>query len=688
MSAIAGIFHLDGQPVEPTDLRAMLGAMAHRGPDGSGMWVDDSVGLGHLMLWTTEESLEEQQPVRSERYTLVADARIDNRDELSSTLRFSNPAEASDSEFILRAFEHWGEGCLEHLIGSFAFVVWDATERRLFCARDHLGSRSFFFHYAPGELFAFATEPKGLLALAGISDELNETKIADTLLLLTNGEPEATLFRQIRKLPPACRLRVDTQGLQSRQYWTVEPKELGELSDTEYVERFSEIFRTAVECRLRSAFPVGVQLSGGLDSSFVACMARDVLKGRAPLHAYSAVFDKSPDADERTYIDEVVQTGGMIPHQFSLEHIGPLSNLEEEYDYIDTGLIGGAHHLIWNTYRKVGQSGTRVLLDGIDGDTTVYHSWTRLSELARDGAWRTFAREALQVAQHFNASERSQPRHDRMRSWAYTLHTYGLPELDRLADDGRILSIVRALYQLNRELPNLDTGVLARRYLRRAIRQILGRTSQRDRASSSHHDLSILNDDFAVRTGARERIERFGDRRDQATSVRERHLAILRSGIIANVLDTTGIASGAFSLETRHPFFDKRLVEFCVSLPADQLFRDGWSRLIMRRAMDGVVPEKVRWRSNKASIQAAYRKSLFENDGPRIERILDNPEGVADYISRERLRELDGQREKLEGTNLELVAMAASLHALLKRYESPYRNAPEAHGVPHAGGVG
>src|SRR5262245_5040761 len=150
MSAIVGIYHLDGRPVARTDLERMVTILAHRGPDGAGMWYEGAIGLGHRMLWTTPESLGEKPPLvsRSGDFVLSADARIDNRDELIGSLDFVayGPREVTDSELILAAHEKWGEHCPKRLVGDFAFSIWDRPRQKLFCARDPVGVKPFYYY--------------------------------------------------------------------------------------------------------------------------------------------------------------------------------------------------------------------------------------------------------------------------------------------------------------------------------------------------------------------------------------------------------------------------------------------------------------------------------------------------------------------------------------------------------------
>lgn len=256
----------------------MAACLAHRGTDGMGLWCEGPVGLGHRMRWTTPESLHETLPFSrpSEKRAITADARLDNRDELSASLNVSDRA-VSDSTLILLAYDRWGDACPERLLGDFAFVIWDGRREALLCARDPMGVKPLYYHHQPNRLFAFASEIKALLCLAEIPRRLNEQRVADYLVPILE-DMEATFFRDIVRLPPGHRLLLDSRGLALQRYWSLDPaREVRLDSDEAYAEAFRTLFTDAVRARLRSAYPVGSLLSGGLDSSSITCAARSLI---------------------------------------------------------------------------------------------------------------------------------------------------------------------------------------------------------------------------------------------------------------------------------------------------------------------------------------------------------------------------------------------------------------------------
>lgn len=319
MSGFAGFYNLDGRPVDRDLLTHMTRTIAHRGPDGEGCWVDGPIGLGHRLLHTTPESLQESQPLASEEHELVivCDGRMDNRAELRAafmteglTLRTN-----TDVELILRAYERWGVDCPSHLIGDFAFAIWDRRHHRLFCARDPIGVKPFYYSW-DGHRFLFASEIKALLDVPGVAKRMNEVMIAD-YLLWDFRYPDATFFDGIMQLRPAHTLSLECGQMRLGRYWDAHPLAEGSFQrDDDYLERFRELFREAVDCRLRSHFPVGTMFSGGIDSTQVTAMAgtlRHAHSGFPPLSAFTMLYE-GVSQKELAVVQTVAQRFGTEVH--------------------------------------------------------------------------------------------------------------------------------------------------------------------------------------------------------------------------------------------------------------------------------------------------------------------------------------------------------------------------------------
>lgn len=575
MSGITGLYAPE-QGVDGDALDGMVRRIDHRGPDGSGTWTDGSVGLGHQLLCTTPESRHESLPDATDGLVVTADARLDNRDELRAELDVAaSPDSIPDSRLLLAAYDRWGEQCPEHLLGAFAFAVWDESERTLFAARDHMGVKPFYY-YRGDALFAFGSEIKALLALDGVPCRLDEARIGDYLAEALEDKT-ATFYEGIRRLPPAHALHVTPSGLTTREYWSLDPTRRVELgSDEAYAERFRELFTEAVRCRLRSAHPVGSTLSGGLDSSSVACTAAEILESDQ-LHTVSAVFPDVLVCDERPYIEAVLDHVDVTPHFVRADQTSPLSEFERVVWHQDEPFYAPNLFIHRNLYRTAARHDMRVLLDGLDGDSTVSHGIDYLTDLARSGRIRRAVSEARALAPSRGVAPRTM-------LFEYVIRPTVLPPL---------------------------------RHLRQSI--------QGDGETASIPPL--VDSEFARTIDLRQRLEDDEpDSPDGLPSARVSHYEDLTSGLVPYALEVADGAAAEFALEPRYPFFDKRLVEFCLALPPEQKLQQGTTRFVLHEALAETLPDEIYARCGKTSLSANFERNLLRFERPRLEEtILDPP---------------------------------------------------------------
>jgi len=595
MSGITGLFHRDARPVDRADLSRMNEAIAHRGPDASDAWSDGAVGLGHVMLWTTPESLKEKLPLVSHSGDLVitADARIDNREELISSLDLNGrPREnISDSELILLAYERWGERCPEKLIGDFAFAIWDKRKEVLFCARDRMGMRPFYY-YRSGQDFVFGSEIKALLCLPQVPGRLNETRIGDYLLDLYE-DTTMTFYRDVLRLPPAHCLTVNREGARIGSYWSVDTSRQLKLgSDEEYAEAYREVFTEAVRCRLRSAFPVFSTLSGGLDSSSISGVARELLAGGdRGLHTASIVYKDMPEIDESPYIDAVLAGGDLTPHYVYGDQISPMTDIDRMLYHQDEPFAGANMFLHWALSRTTQEEGGRTLLDGMYGDATVSLGLGLLPELVRGGRWLALRREIRQIARAAQMSP-------------YTL--------------------------------------LWERAVKPAVPEAVRRGWRWLRYRNGHWvPPDHINPEFARRIGLAERfMDLVGHNPRVPRSSREEHHSYFATGLLPYTLEVGDRVAQAFSIDWRCPFLDFRLVELCLALPGDQKLHDGVNRVVARRALAGVLPEKVCWRRDKGRFEPNLVRGLSTTDLPLLkELVVKDADRLQDYLNVASLRD-------------------------------------------------
>lgn len=320
MSVIFGKCSLNFKPITTNDLSIMETALNHWTADNKDICLSNFTGLGHLMLYNTPQSLTEKLPYHhsGSNLTITADARIDNRVELFSKLSipFSDRLSIPDSILILKAYEKYGEHTAEHLTGDFAFAIWDENNQKLFCARDHLGVKPFFY-YCHTHFFAFASEKKGIMAIPGTDLSINKQFLYNQLVFPVEQQTDTSLYENIKRLKPAHTLVLNarTKSLNLRQYWDLDPyTELKFAGKADYHEGLLHHFEQAVQCRARSHYSVGSELSGGMDSSAITAVANNHLnlQHRELITFSNTLADDITDPeitllDERRYIDAVLE---------------------------------------------------------------------------------------------------------------------------------------------------------------------------------------------------------------------------------------------------------------------------------------------------------------------------------------------------------------------------------------------
>ncbi|NDJ60527.1 MAG: lasso peptide isopeptide bond-forming cyclase [Chloroflexi bacterium] len=633
MSAIVGTLSLDGDLPTRAAVSAMLDRVGHRGPDASALWLGGTATLGHAMLRTTPEALHETQPFAHAEHVITADARIDNRTELLAALDL--PQSTPDSYLLLAAYIRWGTTCPEQLIGDFAFAIWDERAQRLFCARDHFGVRPFYYHHS-ARLFAFGSEIKALLALPEVPADLDAFQIGVYLadILGFYGDTESTCYRHIRRLPPATWLMIDKDGARQQRYWQPDlTHEIRLESDAAYAEAFRTHFEEAVRCRLRSAYPVGSLLSGGLDSSAVACTARNLLKQTTSASLYTFYSDAQlPERDESAYV-QMVLAGGGIAHT-NVPEPSPFGAVDALFAYQDELLRTTNPSVFWALYESAHAQGVRVLLDGDDGDTTVSHGTGYLYELMHTNQWQTFIAETSALAAHFN------------NSYKWYLNRYTLTYLTDRLQHGHLrrwFADIRAVASLT------DTSFarLVRKSNTPLLPPPLLNSWRRLRGGELLEAApDIVNPTIASQFAAAIGLNDHARTLNQAQAAfiprteREQHRRDLLGAGHQHVLEENGHAAAAWHIETRHPFRDKRLVEFCLALPPTQKLRHGWSRRILRVAMETVLPPAIQWRTDKTDFTPSINQGMFVVDKPFLDARLHDHAILEPYLDMPKLYEI------------------------------------------------
>jgi asparagine synthase (glutamine-hydrolysing) len=402
MSGIVGLISLTGQPVDPILLGRMTQSMTLRGPDALGTWTEGHVGFGHTLLRVTEDSVAEAQPTHlDKRLWITSDARLDGRRELIRELglgRSTAPEKTTDSELILQAYNTWGQECIQHLFGDFAFAIWDVRRRRLFAARDHFGVKPFYYACLR-DCLVFSNTLDCVKLHPSVSSELNDAAIGDFLLFDYNLDPCTTAFAQIQRLPPAHSLAFAEGKLNVNRYWKLPIRDLIRYKRAQdYVEHFQELITTAVEDRLRTDH-AAIFMSGGLDSTTVAAAARGMLSKQTTsvnLRAYAVVHDRLLPDDER-YYSGLAGKALNIPIEYLpvddyrlYERWGEPEVFQPEPKHAPLGVIGQ------DLYRRAAVE-NRVALTGYGGDPLLYSSAAYLATLLKQLRFDHIARSMVRL---------------------------------------------------------------------------------------------------------------------------------------------------------------------------------------------------------------------------------------------------------------------------------------------------
>ncbi|RPH97019.1 MAG: asparagine synthetase B [Lysobacterales bacterium] len=586
LSGIFGIVRRDGRPVDAAELERMRDAMAHRGPDGSNIWVDASAGMGQLMLCSTPESLHETLPWQDPEsgLAITADARIDNREELAAALGISGVQPVPDSRFILEAYKRWGEACVERLLGAFAFAVWSSRERRMFCGRDQMGAAPFC--YVDGDrFFAFASEPEALLHLPGISREPNENLIATIFLpAFENRHDERTWQRDVSALTPAHALVAEpSMPLRKRRYWA--PAATGDApysSQAECQERFLQLFGQAVACRLRAPGHLATMMSGGVDSAGIAVMAQRLLAGQSArqLHAYSAVDDDREASIESRSIVSMVDRLGVVPHQVAVPSLSGPVGVDDLVDAawrhahpVDNMLLLPAMMCL-----AASRDGNRVMLEGASGDVTMKLPDRYPAVFLRRGQFIRAWKECAAASRNHVYLRGSSP----LRLYAQNAWRAFAPPALRLA---RL------------------------RAKRGDVAAVIG--------------ASLLQPAFVERLQLAERLqEQYRD--DEGAMLAaplhsrgERSLLYILWGLAGY-----GRVAARYGVEVRDPWADLRVFEFFARAPAEHLVRSGWTKYVARTAFLAELEPGVLWRRDKEHLGWQFTRRLMHESRGLIERLM------------------------------------------------------------------
>ena len=538
MSGIVGIYDRSGAPVDEALLQALAHFLSDRGPDWRDTWSSGPIGFVHTMLRTTRESQIERQPASLDgRFFITADARIDCREELRTKLAQKSHGApdrtAPDSDLILHAYAAWGADCVQHLRGDFAFAIWDAHKKLLFCARDHFGVKPFYYAEL-GELFLFSNTLDCLRQHPEVSEDLNDAAIGDFLLFGLNCDAATTTLRDIRRLPAAHTMTISSEGLRIQRYWS--PPTDGRIRyhrAEDYVEHFQILLQAAVADRTR-VDRAGILLSGGLDSSTIATTARELsgsVGGSLDLRAYTVVYDSLIPDQDGLYAREVAGFLKIPQQRIPMDELRPFERWEDPATWspepVDDPFFAG----LFDQFRMIAAD-CRVVLSGEGADNLMhFEMWPFVRDLMRNQEWRKLFAET--------------PRYLRLR-------------------------------------PSVLPG------LKRRVQGLFGK----DPTAAIYP--RWLAPDFARRLNLKDRAKEWNELPAfRPHPILPKGHVSLSLPHWSAMFEQENAGLTRCPVEVRHPFLDLRVVNFLLALPPFPLF---FEKKLLREAVAGRLPESVRTR--------------------------------------------------------------------------------------------
>ena len=626
MCGIVGIISLDGAPVKPEVLQRMNDLQAHRGPDGEGFFLAGPevggfrhhfvehtsqwhqtqlvrVGLGHRRLAIIDLTDRGRQPMSSPDRSawIVFNGEIYNFRELKAELVARGYAftTQTDTEVLLRAYLHWGEDCLAHLEGMYAFAIWDSSRGQLFCARDRLGIKPFYYA-TPNGHFIFASEIKSLTAFPDLDAVADDDAVLGFLVHGNCDYGESTTLKGVKALPAAhsLTLNLGARRVEVEQYWRLEPQPERGVADREMIDRLRGLLVDTTRSHLISDVKVGSCLSGGLDSSTVVGLIGK-LSNEEPeaataigdtLHTFTSCYEYE-EIDERNYALIVARAVGATPQLVFPSAEDFWSSFEKMAWHQDMPFGTLSYYAQWRVMRAASEAGVKVLLDGQGGDEVF-------------GGYAKFR-------------------------YAY---------LASLLRSGRVL---RMLHELGATFRQGDRYVLdvrnGYRYLPQKIRTLLQVDSALKSVLRTEWGSAVSSDSSpAIRwwRNAGESHKTNG----HGTMMQRTQVDDILLDTLPQLLRMEDRSSMAFSLEARVPLLDHKLVQYGLSLPDHLKVNNGWSKFAVRQALRGLIPDSIRLRKTKLGFAAPDRIWLSQSLREHVSELIKTDLRCRRYVDVEALR--------------------------------------------------
>jgi asparagine synthase (glutamine-hydrolysing) len=571
MSVQVGIWNFDGQPVDRKLLETFSDSLRQQGPDGESSYVDNSIALLYRPFHTTAESRREKQPYLTRRgFVLTWDGRLDNREVLVAELCSELESSPTDVAIFAAAFDRWGTDCFRRLVGDWAVSIWRPEQRELLFAADYMAIRHIFYYLKDDRIW-WSSDVSPLVLLSSGRFHIDDDYIAGYFA----HQPVAHLtpYREIREVPPGQFLSVRSGRIAVERFWRFSPKSrIRYKTDAEYEEHFRHLFRQSVRRRLRSDSPILAELSGGLDSSSIVCMADDIIADEGQdvprLDTISYYDDTEPNGDDSIYFPKVEQKRGRVGIHIDGSRVGTSPASLECCEFCPLpGGLGAGGKLGEERADAVRRGGYRAVLSGIGGDEFLG----------------------------------------------------GVPDprahLADLIVQFKLVSLVRQLtaWSLVKRRPWIH---LLWQSAIDALPASLGQYLVKEAKVESW-----IRKDFAKRTKLAIRRLDVGERFGLWLPTRRGYIG----GVHLMACKLAKLTPPVSALEEgRYPYLDQNLIEFILSIPAAQMLRPGERRSLMRRSLVDIVPQEILSRRTK-QLGARGPVLVLENHWEELQSIYETP---------------------------------------------------------------
>ncbi len=602
--------------VDPSHLQIMSKTIRHRGPDDEGFYLsglnssaiickgDDTIseltsvphitsyvksqeyqiGLVHRRLSILDLSPAGHQPMNYSQYTIVFNGEIYNYKELKSELAnkgllFNTD---SDTEVILAAYQHWGENCVNYFVGMWAFAIYDKNKQQLFLSRDRFGIKPLYF-FQNKTCFAFASEIKALLALDFVKPEAEMNSVFEYIAFGATSNPSACLFKNIQIIPPSHNsiIHVSTLKTELKQYYSLKEKvdsyKLPNNNETE--DAFRSALNSSVDLHLRADVTVGSTLSGGLDSSTIVALAAAKMQGKE-FKTFTAAY-KEKEIDESDFARKAISNYKNVNPYFTYPDI---KTYWEDFDKLiwhqDLPINSTSMFAQWEVMKLASQQHIKVLLDGQGADEILggYYNFAGiyLIEKLQHLKFYSFLNEKKELQHKFS------------------------PNINNTIGKAAYYFIPEFLQKQVRSKKRISMGSFSETY-----QQNLTNIHVPSRGGKSFKEQSILSMQYGLQD-----LLRYEDRN-----------------------------SMAFSIESRVPFLDHRLVELSIALKNDWKIHNGWTKYILRKTAEPVLDKEVVWRKYKMGFLTPQK--LWKQQSKNTLTQFVNDINVPDFLNKEYLLKLN-----------------------------------------------